>query len=365
MSSYCDKISYALLTTSKADFSAMVDDLLAQLPAHETILRLVFFGRPVDNEMYLEQRSVLHKKVERFFGINRPSLSYVSQPPLNTPLLLEVHGYLPDKEDAVVYGKTGEYSYVIIENQEGKFLFAGGFQGDVTGSSIDEQSRAVFCCVEKLLRKEGFPVNSIVRQWNYIERITSFDDNDQHYQSFNNVRAAFYKQVEWPYGYPAATGIGANPGGVLVDFDAVLLKRIEDRIRPIDNRLQIAAHSYSTKVLKKSSDQKQTPKFERAKSLDITGKRLIYVSGTAAIRGEESLKDVGVGQQLAITLENINELTGRSRLLMLRVYLKHKDDFAICAELMRRKFPDLPVSYMWADVCRDELLIEIEGIAVI
>ncbi|MDD4116034.1 MAG: endoribonuclease L-PSP, partial [Massilibacteroides sp.] len=74
---------------------------------------------------------------------------------------------------------------------------------------------------------------------------------------------------------------------------------------------------------------------------------------------------VGVGQQLAITLENINELTGRSRLLMLRVYLKHKDDFAICAELMRRKFPDLPVSYMWADVCRDELLIEIEGIAVI
>jgi hypothetical protein len=25
---------------------------------------------------------------------------------------------------------------------------------------------------------------------------------------------------------------------------------------------------------------------------------------------------------------------------------------------------NIPISYMWADVCRDELLIEIEGIAI-
>ena len=42
-----------------------------------------------------------------------------------------------------------------------------------------------------VLRREGFPLNSIIRQWNYIERITAFDGQDQHYQAFNNARSDF------------------------------------------------------------------------------------------------------------------------------------------------------------------------------
>ncbi len=351
------------MTTDKKDFSEMVDDLLGQLPTQVTVVRLVFFGTPKNNDMYLDRRFVIRQKVRHYFGENLPALSYVSQPPLHTPLLLEAHCFLPDKEDSIQHGRSGESSYVVIENPEGRFLFAGGFQGDVAGG-IDEQSKDVFCQIDATLRKEGFPINSIVRQWNYIETITSFDGDDQHYQLFNNARADFYKKADWSYGYPAATGIGANLGGILVDLDAVLLKREGDRIRPIDNKLQVAAHAYSVQVLKEASQKKETPKFERAKSLDIAGKRLIYVSGTAAIRGEESLKNVGIERQLAITLENIAELIGFSRLFMLRVYLKNKEDFSITEKLIKEKFPMLPVSYMWADVCRDELLIEIEGVAI-
>ena len=65
-----------------------------------------------------------------------------------------------------------------------------------------------------MLRREGFPLNSIIRQWNYIERITAFDGQDQHYQAFNNARSGFYSKTEWTNGYPAATGIGANLGGI-------------------------------------------------------------------------------------------------------------------------------------------------------
>lgn len=361
---YCNNIKYSLLTTVKADFPAMVDRLLAQLPTDETILRLAFFGTPEDNEEYLERRSVLRDKVGHYFGINKPALSYVSQPPLNTSLLLEVHSYKTDKEDRVLHGVHNKLSYVLLENETGRFLYAGGFQGDVTGTNVEEQSVEVFKQINELLIKEGFPINSLVRQWNYIEQITAIEGNNQHYQSFNNARAVFYKKTDWPLGYPAATGIGANLGGVLIDFDAALLNKPEDKIKPIDNKLQIAAHAYSEQVLKKASDKKETPKFERAKSLLISGEELVYISGTAAIRGEDSLENVGVEKQLHITMENIAELTGVAKLLMLRVYLKNKEDFSVTEKLLKNMYPDLPVSYMWADVCRDELLIEIEGVAV-
>lgn len=362
--SYCDNIKYRLLTTTKDEFSTMVDQLLAELPTNETIVRLVFFGTPVNNEQYIERRAILRDKLKHYFGRNIPSVSYVSQPPLNTPLLLEIHSFLPAKEDRFVYVSHNDYPYVLLENKTGRFLYAGGFQGDVIGSSVETQVANAFCQLKALLIKEGFPINSIVRQWNYIERITTYDDNNQHYQIFNNARAAFYRETDWPSGYPAATGIGTNLGGILIDADAVLLHNSSDMVKAIDNKLQVAAHAYSGQVLKNAENRKETPKFERAKGLTIEGKELIYVSGTAAIRGEESLCEVSIENQLRITMENIAELTGDAELKMLRVYLKHEDDFPMVKTFLQNAYPRLPIAYLWADVCRDELLIEIEGVAI-
>ncbi|MDL2221945.1 endoribonuclease L-PSP, partial [Parabacteroides sp. OttesenSCG-928-N08] len=93
-------------------------------------------------------------------------------------------------------------------------------------------------------------------------------------------------------------------------------------------------------------------------------RRLIYISGTAAIRGEESLTGVGLDRQLHITMENIAELIGDAKPVMLRVYLKEKEFYEEACRLMNEYKLNIPISYMWADVCRDELLIEIEGVAV-
>lgn len=360
---YNKHIRYDILTAGKAGFSAMVDALLEQLPGKETILRLIFFGAAADNTEYVQRRAVLNEKTSRYFGANKPAISYVAQPGLDSPLLAEVHSYIPGKGERIAYRVYGDASYIVLENEAGRFLFAGGFQGDVAGASIREQSLDVFDRIGQLLAKEGFPVSSIVRQWNYIERITAFEEGDQHYQSFNNARAAFYRKGDWTQGYPAATGIGTDRGGILVDFDAALLSRADDRIMPIDNKLQVAAHRYSEQVLENTAEGKETPKFERAKSLMISGKPFVYVSGTAAIRGEASLTDVGIEEQLRITMENIAELTGDTELVLLRVYLKNEEDFAVSEALLKELVPGLPVSYLRADVCRAELLIEIEGVA--
>lgn len=362
--SHNKNIRYAILTAETAGFPAMVDALLVQLPSDETILRLTFFGASADNEDYLKRRAMLTDKIDRYFGVNKPAFSYVAQPALDSRLLVEVHSYLPEQGDTITHNVFENRPYVMLENEAGRFLYAGGFQGDVAGDTLKEQSADVFARIGRLLGEEKFPINSIVRQWNYIERITAYEADDQHYQSFNNARAAFYNKTDWERGYPAATGIGADWGGILVDFDAAVLAREEDRIAPVDNKLQVAAHKYSGQVLKNASNRKETPKFERAKSLTISGNPFVYISGTAAIRGEESLKDVGVEKQLRITMENIAELTRGTRLVLLRVYLKNEDDFSASETLLSKLAPGLPVSYLRADVCRDELLIEIEGVSI-
>ncbi|MDL2255610.1 endoribonuclease L-PSP [Parabacteroides sp. OttesenSCG-928-K15] len=361
---YCDKIKYNIYVAGKADFPVMVEQLLAKMPANEVVLRLAFFGTPSSNKEYVARKQVLKDKVYKHFGAMEPTLSYVSQPPLDAPLIVEVHSFVPDPDDRILFRSQQGNPYVILENASGRFLFAGGFQGEVEHASIQEQSDEVFVNIDALLQQEGFPIEQIVRQWNYIEQITAFEGEDQHYQAFNNARSAFYARTKWTKGYPAATGIGANLGGILVDLDAVVLKEKDAFITPIDNKLQVAAHAYSDNVLENACNQKTTPKFERAKSMTFGDRRLVYISGTAAIRGENSLEGVGLEKQLQITMENIAELIGDATIKLLRVYLKYPEDYEEAARLMDTYGLQIPISYMWADVCRDELLIEIEGVAV-
>lgn len=359
---YCDKIDYTLYTAT-GSFEKAVDELLRQLPEERSLLRLVFFGWVTDNEEYVASRSLLKRKLEQHCDSGElPAWSYVAEPSLGDELTLEVHSYRPTETDTVHYRHSNGLPYVVVENGDGRFLFCGGFQGDVQ-LGIHLQAIEVFRLAMEVLNKEGFEIENIIRQWNYIEKITAFNGVDQHYQMFNNVRSNFYKHARWHTGYPAATGIGSDFGGVLVDIDAARFHRPECFTTPIDNKLQVAAHAYSEEVLKVAQQEKSTPKFERARSMTFDNRRLIYISGTAAIRGEASLKGVGVERQFHITMENIAQLTGKAKLRMLRVYLKHPSDYARVRKWLEECQPDVPASYLCADVCREELLIEIEGIA--
>lgn len=374
---YCGKIRYDIFSVGLSDFDSMVDELLRKIPDDEALLRLVFFGMPPSNEKYLERYSILKRKVKEKVGNKMPALSYVSQPSLDSGLVLEVHSYRKDRSDELEYREYASFPYVILRNASGRFLFAGGFQSDIENLSIKEQSERVFHFIHELLTMEKFPVNSIVRQWNYIERITDFQDGYQNYQAFNDARGKFYAKATWENGYPAATGIGATHGGVLVDLDAVVFTDTSCRATSLDNKLQIAAHAYSKKMLVSGQENKSTPKFERAKSLGFGAKGVVYISGTAAIRGEESLFNVGLEKQLRITMENIDYLVSSQNLdsfgvpntktpepTMLRVYLKEPDFVDEAKKLMETYELSIPVSYLFADVCRNELLIEIEGVAV-
>ena len=217
-----------------------------------------------------------------------------------------------------------------------------------------------------------FPIGAIVRQWNYLEDILGYDGEEQRYQEFNNVRSRVYGNSFDKDGYPAATGIGMNRGGLIMEFVAV--KSTEVITHPVDNPRQIAAHVYSEKVL--IGDEcvlKTTPKFERARYFELRDKKIIFISGTASITGEKTVGLDDPVMQTEVTIQNIKQLYSEEILKRLsknrmvakyghaRVYVRSRKDFAAIKRVFKTHFKNLPVVYIIADICRQNLLVEIEG----
>ena len=311
----------------------MAEELLLSAVRRERVVRLIFFTACKDNQEYRQQRTFLEQWADSHFPSPRPVVSVVAQKPLEGELVLEVHSLPLSVDEAVTLEErfASSVRYLRITSADYREIIAGGL------------------CADDL----NLPI--------------------QCYQDFNDVRSQFYATSEWQSGYPAATGIGAQHGGIQIDFNAVSGKI---GIIPLDNDWQRAAHVYSDEVLisHRPDTEKGTPKFERGKSLSDHQQEVIYISGTAAIRGEESMVTGDVLWQTEITLENIQHLIGleegkeklpehSGKLELLRVYLKNEKDAQIVKEDMDKLCPGVPVAYLYADVCREELLVEIEGIA--
>lgn len=362
------------------NFEAMCSKLVALSKALPyRVLRMVFFGNPQSQEEYIEHLNIISKVVTRNFGKTKPVYGYVAQPPLIGELVLETTRLVDNENLKVKYKKCSGMPYIKITSSKDKYLFVGGVMGrDIIKQSIPAQCKEVFKMVGKVLSKESMKPSDIVRQWNYIEKITHINDGYQNYQALNDARSHFYLKEKWVNGYPAATGIGTRFGGIMVDFDAVKTKTA--KIVSLDNDLQVPAHVYSQDVLLGEEDkklkQKTTPKFERGKALASEKFTMGYISGTAAIRGEESLEEMDIIRQTEVTMENIDYLTskenlkkygadvilGKRQYKTLRVYLKNSCDTIKVNKFMNDKYPEANKCYLLADVCRDELLIEIEGI---
>ncbi len=356
--------NYRIYRTCEADFDRAAAELADRIATSgENAVRIVFFGDTTDNDNYIERRDTICRICAERFGEGGPLVGFIAQKPLRSSLAAE----------ATVLAAPAKIArhedYAVVDGRE---IISGNLQADIA-LDTGRQADAIFRRMTEILAADGFAATDIVRQWNYIEQITRMAPEGQHYQMFNDARSRFYDRCEWPNGYPAATGIGTRTGGVSVMFDAV---RDAAASVAIDNPLQVAAHAYSQKVLidKPQNRDKTTPKFERARYVADSGAAMVYISGTAAIRGEESCRS-DIAEQTAMTMDNIATLAGRENLArhgveaaamdyaMLRVYIKRETDAEAAERWMARNYPDVPALYLAADICREELLVEIEGIA--
>ncbi len=341
---------------------------LKKINSGKKIFKLNFFVDADSNDGYNELNSEIQSQVMQMYS-TRIVVSVIAQPPLTCKIIIEAFYYDSAFWDAK-YIKVGN-NFAVLFSQNGSEILIGNIQSNERlGCRTDSEN--AFDTLNKLFSKISFPINSIVRQWNYLEDIVGFDGEDQKYQEFNNVRSKFYGNSFNKTGYPAATGIGMNRGGLIIEFVAV--KSDDLKTTPVDNSEQISAHSYSEDVLVgEECIIKTTPKFERARFFELFSKKLIFISGTASITGE---KTVGVGdpvKQTEITINNIQRLYSddilknisdeelQSRFGHARVYVKNRKDYSAIKKVFESHFGNQPVVYIIADICRNDLLVEIEG----
>ncbi len=309
------------------------------------------------------KEQVLHYSVEPvIFG-------FLTQPPLTCNVIIEAFFYDSEKWQAEFFSK--KESVAIKFCREDTEVLIGTVQAN-SGHGCRKDAEDAFAALHHVLLDSKFPVSSIVRQWNYLEDILGMDDENQRYQEFNNVRSEFYGDSFSGCGYPAATGIGMKRGGVIIEFVAV--KSAGNYTKAVDNPEQIAAHKYSKNVLVGNECVlKTTPKFERARFLDLFGNKQIFISGTAAITGEKTIGIDHPAEQTKVTIRNIQRLYSEEVLTKIskerlepkyghaRVYVKYRKDFPVIRKTFKSFFGKLPVVYIIADICRDDLLVEIEG----
>lgn len=342
-------------------------------------VRFVLFADIQDNETYRSRFKQARALLEEMYPDMTPVFTLVAQAPVDgNGLVLEVHYLSSDSDWEVNSGQVNSCYYLKVKGDDGMALFLGTTHLACLGGYTQNQAELIFDDIQSVMNIENLHLDHIIRQWNYIENITSIEDGRQNYQQFNDARSHFYAHGDWHNGFPAATGIGTTAGGVIVDCN-FLYNSDSLRVFPLDNPLQVAAHAYSRQVLLDGIPciTPTTPKFERAKAIVSNRHTFVYISGTAAIRGERSLMGMDIQEQTRVTIENIeyliseknfSEAHGRvgyrqPQLQSLRVYLKNASDQKVAAEKLQELLESYDAVFLQADVCRDELLIEIEAFA--
>jgi enamine deaminase RidA (YjgF/YER057c/UK114 family) len=348
---------------------------LYQSQNNKAVLKGTCFVDVINNEEYNNIVSLVNadwESLEKFVPI-----SVVSQAPYQYSVSVEIISVSTENISKIESCQCDNNSYLKVVATSGEYIVVSGLGDLCIKTDIEKQSSVAFKKAEKILNLEGLNFGDVIRQWNYIEKIVDYTGQNQHYQVFNDVRTEFYSKCEFKHGYPAATGIGMACGGIVIDFIA-FKSNGNCKVFPVKSPVQYDAHKYTEDVLVASTIKKSpsSPKFERAKVVQNHLGALIFISGTAAIKGQDSDNISQVDKQSTNTVENINRLIGVKNLSecgvnlsgdiniqYLRVYVKKREMIAKVVNAVEKIIPEnVRTLYLEADICRPELLVEIEGL---
>jgi len=344
----------------------------------QQIIKINAFTTATSIEEWEKLNIAFKQNLEYIFDNECPAHCLVAQPATNDLLINIEIIYLDDiSQSSITHKQYQEHCYTLVQKDDEKALFSGGITFPSSGQFLLSVQKA-FDFAEQLLDHEEMDFSNVVRQWNFIENLLGYEKQGsqhlQRYQIFNEVRSFYYDPAIFNSGFPAATGIGCETAGITIDYIAG--NNLTNY--PIKSPIQQDAYTYSERVLEGdplNTSNKRPPFFERATFSVILGKEVIFISGTAAIAGEETLESTDVSDQTTHTINNIKALITRTNLQanniegeadstfdFVRVYIKNEMDADHVEQLVKEQLPADNYTFVLSDVCRDNLLVEIEGI---
>lgn len=253
----------------------------------------------------------------------------------------------PGRADGCAYAHDGEvlFGHVHVPEPE---------MADLARATADTYAR-----IDALVRRLGYP--HWLRTWNFLAHINHGDGDAERYRQFSLGRhQALARRHGFETRLPAATCIGTRDAGM-----TVCLLAAREPGAQVENPRQVSAFRYPPVHGPKS------PSFSRACLKHWQDVSHLFVSGTASVVGHESAHRGDLLAQLDETHRNFEALLAHAQgaagepfhPAALKAYVRAGEDAPAVLARMRRLFgADTPLLCLVGDICRRDLLVEIEGL---
>lgn len=221
--------------------------------------------------------------------------------------------------------------------------------------NMEESTEQAYNRLLNLARSFGHP--HPFRIWNLLPRINYGDGDQEVYKKFCNGRMhAFTRYGMVATQYPAASALGHHTDGAVIYMLAA-----KEPSRNLENSRQVPAYTYPRQYGPCS------PSFARATRLNMADEEYLFVSGTASILGHSTHAPGDFLVQLQVTQENIAHLVAQangslSKMSALRVYLRHPEHLQPARDMLEKIYAPEHLNFVYADICREQLLVEIEAL---
>ena len=255
----------------------------------------------------------------------------------------------------VRHGRAGELAW----SSDGEHLFFSIEVDEAAHGGVGGAAEHAYACLGPFVAASDTP--HILRLWNYLDAINLGDGDDERYRRFCAGRARGM-DAHVPSRYPAATAIGRHDGERRLQVYGLAARHPGT---PVENPRQVSAWRYPREY------GPTAPTFARGMR---TASAELLISGTAAVVGHASRHAGDIDAQLDETIANLESLAieagarppGLDGHSVMKAYVRHDADAPHVAEMLRARLPALGgLLLLGGDICRRELLVEVDGVHVL
>lgn len=354
-----------MLDSEEIDEVSRIQQAYEELSEYLRTNQVTLFHERVYGQVSLA--NTIHRIRKKITGDNNSLLTFVEGAPANGSGFAGIHAVAassPRGTSLEAIRKNGVLCGRHFRGTEAEYLMLADVARCLpVAAHRDRASEALqtIDLAEDVLQACQWSFNNVRRTWFYL------DDILEWYPEFNKARNQVYHRFGFLNGsvksvVPASTGIyGRSAAGFACTLDLLAMRPLGNqpfRMERMTNPKQNEATDYGSA-------------FSRGIAVTTRQNKYFFLSGTASIDKQGvSIYPGDMRKQTRRTLQNVRSLLENAggtlnQITQATAFVKHKKDVPVFQEELRQfGLSDLPIITTIADVCREDLLFELDATAI-